>query len=228
MCEQLFKTIIKHSVKCQFGSTPGVGCQDGPFTIKTSTYKTKIQYPIMGGTCRPSQVLKHPQLCTTRHHTGKIWHYPNTIPINKMHAWIKRIQDHHCQYWDIHRLQSGCKTRGCMEPLLFMLLMMAFAKTLEDDCTDLGLNKAQFSHIYNPPRSTRQLVSHQPGTFTSGTLFDIFCIIYVYDSVFFFEYRTDIKKIITLLSDHFARFGLGMHIGTNPPSQKLNASSSCL
>ena len=86
MCEQLFKTIIKHSVKCQFGSTPGVGCQDGPFTIKTSTYKTKIQYPIMGGTCRPSQGLKHPQLCTTRHHTGKIWHYHNTIPINKMHS----------------------------------------------------------------------------------------------------------------------------------------------
>ena len=35
ICGQLFKKISKHSVKCQFGSTPGVGCQDGTFTIKT-------------------------------------------------------------------------------------------------------------------------------------------------------------------------------------------------
>ena len=35
ICGQLFKIISKHSVKCQFGSTPGVGYQDGTFTIKT-------------------------------------------------------------------------------------------------------------------------------------------------------------------------------------------------
>ena len=35
MCGQLFKIISKHGMKCQFGSTPGVGCQDGTFTIKT-------------------------------------------------------------------------------------------------------------------------------------------------------------------------------------------------
>ena len=35
LCERLFKVIKKHGVKYQFGSTPGVGCQDGTFTIKT-------------------------------------------------------------------------------------------------------------------------------------------------------------------------------------------------
>ena len=35
MCTRLFKIIDKHGVKYQFGSTPGVGCQDGSFTIKT-------------------------------------------------------------------------------------------------------------------------------------------------------------------------------------------------
>ena len=34
MCGQLFKIISKHGVKCQFGSTPVVGCQYGTFTIK--------------------------------------------------------------------------------------------------------------------------------------------------------------------------------------------------
>ena len=35
LCARLFKVIKKHGVKYQFGSTPGVGCPDGTFTIKT-------------------------------------------------------------------------------------------------------------------------------------------------------------------------------------------------
>ena len=38
-------------------------------------------------------------------------------------------------------------------------------------------------------------------------------MLYVDDGTFVFESRTDIEKGITLLSDHFARFGLEMHIG---------------
>ena len=35
ICKRLFKITKKHGVKYQFGSSPGVGCQDGNFTIKT-------------------------------------------------------------------------------------------------------------------------------------------------------------------------------------------------
>ena len=35
LCTQLFKIIDKHGVKYHFVSTPGVGCQDGSFAIKT-------------------------------------------------------------------------------------------------------------------------------------------------------------------------------------------------
>ena len=35
ICKKLFKIIKKHGVKYQFGSSPGVGFQDGTFTIKT-------------------------------------------------------------------------------------------------------------------------------------------------------------------------------------------------
>ena len=35
MCARRFQVINKHGVKYQFGSTPGVGCKDGTFTIKT-------------------------------------------------------------------------------------------------------------------------------------------------------------------------------------------------
>ena len=39
-------------------------------------------------------------------------------------------------------------------------------------------------------------------------------MIYVDGGEFVFEDRSDIKKGTTLLSDHFAQFGLKMHIGT--------------
>ena len=35
ICKRLFKIIKKHGVKYQFGSSPGVECQGGNFTIKT-------------------------------------------------------------------------------------------------------------------------------------------------------------------------------------------------
>ena len=35
ICKNLFEIIKKHGVKYQFGSCPGVGCQDGTLTIKT-------------------------------------------------------------------------------------------------------------------------------------------------------------------------------------------------
>ena len=35
ICKRFFKIINKHGVKYKFGSSPGVGCQDGTFTIKT-------------------------------------------------------------------------------------------------------------------------------------------------------------------------------------------------
>ena len=108
----------------------------------------------------------------------------------------------------------GVKQEDIMAPILFLFLIMAFAKTLEDKWTALGLSKAQFASKFNKPRSTGQLVIHRPGTFLSGILFDLFCMLYVDYGAFLFKSRTDIIKGITLLSDHFAQFGLEMHIST--------------
>ena len=89
-------------------------------------------------------------------------------------------------------LRVGVKKGDSMAPVLFMFLMMAFSETLEDQWTALGLSKAQFARKYNSPRSTRQLVSHRPGTFSSGLQFDLFCVLYVDDGKFVFESRTGI------------------------------------
>ena len=102
-----------------------------------------------------------------------------------------------------------------MAPVLFLFLIMDFAKRLEDEWTALGLSKAQFARMDNSPRLTGQLVSHRPGTFLSGMLFLLFCILYVDNGTFFFESRTDTEKGTTLLTDHFSCFGFEMHIGTD-------------
>ena len=112
------------------------------------------------------------------------------------------------------------KQGDSMAPVLFLFLMMAFSETLEDKWKALELSKAQFARKGNSPRSTGQSVSHQPGTFSSGTLLDILCMLYVDDGGFVFESRNDILRGITLLSDHFAWSGLEMHIGTEKNTSK--------
>ena len=57
-------------------------------------------------------------------------------------------------------------------------------------------------------------------TFTSGTLFDLFCILYVDNGEFTFEPKTDIERGIALLSDHFDRFGLKINIGAGKNPSK--------
>ena len=118
----------------------------------------------------------------------------------------------------------GVKQGDSMSPVLFLFLMMD-SKILEDEWTVLGPSKAKFSCKDNSPISTGKLVSHQPGTFSFAMIFYLFCIIYVDNGTFVFESRTKIEKGITLLSNHFDRFGLEMHIGTTtpPPPQILNA-----
>ena len=107
-----------------------------------------------------------------------------------------------------------------MAPVLYLFLMMDFAKTLEDEWTALVLSKAQFVRKDNSPRSTGQLVRHIPGNFLSGILFDILCMIYVDNGSIVFESRTDIEKGITLLSGHFSGFGLEMNIRTGKTPSK--------
>ena len=55
ICKRLFKRTKKQGVKYQFGSSPGVGCQDGTFTIKNTSYAAQPQLTVLCGICRPSK-----------------------------------------------------------------------------------------------------------------------------------------------------------------------------
>ena len=187
MCERLFKIISKHGVKFQFGSTPGVGCQDGTFTKKTllhlgNNYNLP-KWVALADLFKSFNNSNHELLIGI---LGKYGAPPRLFSV------IKRMYDKSKVNINIGNIETaidfkvGSKQGDRMAPVLFMFLIMVFAETLEDKWTDQGLRKYQFSRKENSLRSTRQLVIHRPRTFTPGTLFDIFCMLYVDDGAFVF------------------------------------------
>ena len=180
----------------------------------TSAPNTQPPYPSRGGIHRPSQGLQHLQPFTTHRYTGKVWLSPKTILINQTHVQkilVKLIIDKIEISIDF---KVGFKQCDSMPPVLFMFLMVAFDKKIEDKWTSLGLSKSQFSRKDNSPIPTRQLVSNQTGTFTCGTLFDLLYTLYLDSGEFSFETRTGIERVINILYKHFTWFGIGINIGT--------------
>ena len=132
LCTWLFKIIKLHGVKYQFGSTAGVGCQDGRFTIKT-LLKLRHTHNL------PRWVLFA--------YLVKAFYTSNQVLIIKvlqrygcppnLRSAIERMYKN-----SIIRLKIGkadttipsevrVKKGNSMAPVLFLFLIMVFAETLE-------------------------------------------------------------------------------------------------
>ena len=214
MCGQLFKIIRKHGVKCQFGSTPGVGCQDSTFTTNTLLHirhnhnlPTWAQFAYL---VKAFDTSNHALLIAI---LGKYGAPPRLFSAIK-HMYYKSIVKLIIVKVETYiDFKVGVKQEDSMALVLYLFLMMAFSETLEYKWKDLRLSKPQFARKENSPRSTGELVIHRTVTFSSGTLSDLFFVIYVDDSTFVSESRTDTKRGISGLSDHSAHFGHKIHIG---------------
>ena len=177
----------------------------------------------MGVIFRPSQGLQHLQLQTTHRHTRKIWRIPKTMLRNQMQVQQKHSQDHHRQGWDIHQLQSGCQTRRHHDPGTISVLNYGLRRNTIRRVDVPGTKQSQIcmkgkltkiNRTISEP-TTRQILVWNSIWYILHALFRQWNI--------FFESRTDIEIGINLLSNHFARFGLEMHIGTEKKPQILNA-----
>ena len=202
MCGGLFKIISKYVMKCQFGFTPGFGFQYGTFTIKKLPHiRQNYNLPtwvVFVDLFKDFNTSKNALLIAILVKYG--------AP-SRLCSEIKRMYEKSVVKLIIGKIETFIdykvvvKQIDSMFPLIFLFLMMAFAKKLEDEWMDLVLSKSQFLCKDNSPRSAGQLVIHRTGTFLYGTIFDLFCMIYVDDGAFVFESRTDIKIVTTLLSD---------------------------
>ena len=128
---QLFKIISKHSVKCQFGSTPGVGCQDCTFTIKT-IMNLRHNYNLTTWVTFTDLVKA---FYTSNYALliailGKYGAFPILC------STIKRLYYKSIVKLIIEKVETsldfnvGFKQVDIMDPVIFLFLMMAFSETL--------------------------------------------------------------------------------------------------
>ena len=117
----------------------------------------------------------------------------------------------------------GVKKGDSMAPVVFLFIIMGFAETLEREWTRNGLTPLQFQRHNNSPLSNGSITSHKRRTFSEGTLFDMFCMLYVDDGAFSFPSRKEIELGSAVICRHFAKFGLEMHVGSAIKASKTKA-----
>ena len=105
------------------------------------------------------------------------------------------------------------KQGDSVAPVLFLFLMMAFAETIEKEWDKHGIQRIEFNQHDNSPHSVGRLTSHPAKNFSQGTLFDIFCMLYVDDGAFAFASRRDLEIGAYLVYKQFECLGLQMYVG---------------
>ena len=90
--------------------------------------------------------------------------------------------------------EKMCKTVGvrqgdCMEPVLFLFMVMAFSKTLEKEWIKVNLNMINMRQHTHSPCDVGKLTGHKKKSFEQGTLLALLCVINVDDGAFTFEDR---------------------------------------
>ena len=199
------------------------------YNKKSFTSKTEPQSSKIGWICRRSQGLLHLQPCTTHNHSGEIWLPTKTMLINHTHVQKKIVKIVIGKIDTYIDFKLGVKQGYSMALVLFLFLMMSFAKNLEDEWAALGLIKDLFVRKDNSEWSTGKLVSHQPGTFTSDTLFDRFCMLYLDEErICFWIQDWHLKKGSSSSPTASLNLASKCTLEQKKISQRLNASSSCL
>ena len=119
--------------------------------------------------------------------------------------------------------QVGVKKGESMAPVLFLIIITRFSETLEKEWICNGLHMLQFRRHDNFPRSSGRIISHPRRTFSEGTLFEIFCMLYVDNRAFTPPSRLELEVGSTVIRRHFAHFALEMHVGSTTKAYKTEA-----
>ena len=100
-----------------------------------------------------------------------------------------------------------------MAPVLFLFMVMAFAETLETEWVKAYLKMINLRQHTYPPCDVGKLTGHKKNKLEQGTLLALFYVLYVDNGAFTLEDRDQLTRGLNLIYQHFAKFGLEMHIG---------------
>ena len=109
-----------------------------------------------------------------------------------------------------------------MSPVLFLFVIQAFLDTLQ--IRSQPIQYTYFPEHKNGNSKTRRGRLLSQNTTAKGTPFYFNSSFYVDDSFFIFQTRQELHQAIIDLDNHFARFGLIMHLGSDKIKSKSEAS----
>ena len=195
--------IKKHGVEYQFGSTPGVGCQDGTFTIKKLLHLLRNHnlptWVAFADLFKAFDTSNHQLMVMILARYGCPPNLCDTITIIYKDSVVKLVIG---EFETTIEFKVGVKQGDSVAPVLLLFIVMAFAETLEKEWTLNGPTKAKFSRKNNSPLSDGQLIIHSPRSFKRGDLFELFCMLYVDGGAFVFESRHRLETGTPLILRH--------------------------
>ena len=166
ICKRLFKIIKKHGVKYQFGSSPIVGCQDGTFTIKTILHTRHNHnlpcYVEFVDILKAFDTVNHVMMLNILEWYG--------APL-KLRSAISRMYQDLKVVLKIGKIEEdmsqtvGIIQCDCMAPVLFLFMVMAFAKTLEKEWIKADLKMINLRQHEHSPRNVGKLTGHKKNNF---------------------------------------------------------------
>ena len=116
----------------------------------------------------------------------------------------------------------GIQQGNNMAPLLFLFPMQAFGEILEKKWVDeWGIESPEYKYFQTKTTERGRLLGQ--ATKSAGTSFNLFYQLYVDNGGFLFTNKADMIKGVELIHDHFAEFGLKMHIGRDEGKSKTEA-----
>ena len=116
---------------------------------------------------------------------------------------------------------TGVHQGDNMSPVLFLFVIQAFLDTLK-----LSSNPINFSHFPENKNGNLDTIKGRlvsQNTTAKGTPFSFNSSFYVDDSFFVFETIQELRQAIIELNQHFSRFGLIMHLGSETSKSKSEA-----
>ena len=88
----------------------------------------------------------------------------------------------------------GVRQGDCTETVLFLFISMSFAETLDKEWEKAGLGMITFRQRTHSPRDKVSLNGYKKKTFSTGTLLEIFSVLYVDDGAFHFGNRAQLEQ----------------------------------
>eukprot|EP00978_Attheya_sp_CCMP212_P004158 scaffold9027_cov61-Attheya_sp.AAC.6 len=205
-------------IETQYGCVPGKGCTDALFAIKNALQMRKQHgqdtWAVFVDLVKAFDTADHKLLFAILKKYG----IPDTLitVIEKMYTDAIVVFKTGTETREVP-YKVGVKQGDNMAPVLFIYLMNAFAETLSEKWNFNKLEYKWFPQSKNGNKRGR-LTGQNPRA--EGKMFDLFYFLYVDDGAMLFDSRNDLIAGTNLIMEHFARFGLEMHVGRGTKASK--------